>query len=199
VETHEFLAIRGPSGSGKSTLLNILGCLDVPTSGTYCLLGEDVSQYSDRELSRIRANRIGFIFQSFNLLPGTTALENIELPMIYAKGKLDRKKASGLLERVGLLDRANHFGKELSGGQQQRVAVARALVNDPLLILADEPTGNLDTAASQDIMNLLRELNQEGGTIILVTHDDSIAAYAKRQIFLRDGTISQEGYYAGPK
>ena len=137
VEASEFLAIRGPSGSGKSTLLNILGCLDVPTSGTYRLGGEDVSRYSDRELSRVRARRIGFIFQSFNLLPGTTARENVELPMIYGAGRVDRKKALALLERVGLQDRAGHFGNELSGGQQQRVAIARALVNDPPLILAD--------------------------------------------------------------
>ena len=189
VEASEFLAIRGPSGSGKSTLLNILGCLDVPTSGTYRLGGEDVSRYSDRELSRVRARRIGFIFQSFNLLPGTTARENVELPMIYGAGRVDRKKALALLERVGLQDRAGHFGNELSGGQQQRVAIARALVNDPPLILADEPTGNLDTTASKEIMSILQELQREGRTIILVTHDDAVAAYAAREIALRDGAI----------
>ena len=189
VEASEFLAIRGPSGSGKSTLMNILGCLDVPTSGTYRLGGEDVSRYSDRELSRVRARRIGFIFQSFNLLPGTTARENVELPMIYGAGRVDRKKALALLERVGLQDRAGHFGNELSGGQQQRVAIARALVNDPPLILADEPTGNLDTTASKEIMSILQELQREGRTIILVTHDDAVAAYAAREIALRDGAI----------
>jgi putative ABC transport system ATP-binding protein len=192
VEASEFLAIRGPSGSGKSTLLNILGCLDVPTSGTYRLGGEDVSRYSDRELSRVRARRIGFIFQSFNLLPGTTARENVELPMIYGAGRVDRKKALALLDRVGLNDRASHFGNELSGGQQQRVAIARALVNDPPLILADEPTGNLDTAASEEIMGILQELQREGRTIILVTHDDAVASYAAREIVLRDGAISAD-------
>ncbi len=192
VEASEFLAIRGPSGSGKSTLLNILGCLDVPTSGTYRLGGEDVSRYSDRELSRVRARRIGFIFQSFNLLPGTTARENVELPMIYGAGRVDRKKALALLDRVGLNDRASHFGNELSGGQQQRVAIARALVNDPPLILADEPTGNLDTAASEEIMCILQELQREGRTIILVTHDDAVASYAAREIVLRDGAISAD-------
>jgi putative ABC transport system ATP-binding protein len=192
VEAFEFLAVRGPSGSGKSTLLNILGCLDVPTSGTYQLGGEDVSRYSDRELSRVRARRIGFIFQSFNLLPGTTARENVELPMIYGAGRVDRKKALALLERVGLSDRASHFGNELSGGQQQRVAIARALVNDPPLILADEPTGNLDTTASEEIMTILQELQREGRTIILVTHDDVIASFATREIVLRDGAINRD-------
>jgi putative ABC transport system ATP-binding protein len=192
VAASEFLAIRGPSGSGKSTLLNILGCLDVPTSGAYRLAGEDVSHYSDRELSRVRAHRIGFIFQSFYLLPGTTARENVELPMIYGAGRVDRNKALALLERVGLQDRAGHFGNELSGGQQQRVAIARALVNDPPLILADEPTGNLDTAASQEVMGILRQLHREGRTIVLVTHDDSVAAYAAREIVLRDGRINSD-------
>jgi putative ABC transport system ATP-binding protein len=192
VEVSEFLAIRGPSGSGKSTLLNILGCLDVPTAGTYRLAGEDVSRCTDRELSRVRARRIGFIFQSFNLLPGTTARENVELPMIYGAGRVDRKKALALLERVGLQDRASHFGNELSGGQQQRVAIARALVNDPPLILADEPTGNLDSAASQEVMGILQELQREGRTIILVTHDDAVAAHASREIVLLDGAISAD-------
>jgi ABC-type lipoprotein export system ATPase subunit len=192
VVSSEFLAIRGPSGSGKSTLLNILGCLDVPSSGTYRLAGEDVSHYSDRELSRVRARRIGFIFQSFNLLPGNTARENVELPMIYSAGRVDRKKALALLERVGLQDRATHFANELSGGQQQRVAIARALVNDPPLILADEPTGNLDTAASQEVISILQQLHQEGRTIILVTHDDAVASHASREIILRDGTISSD-------
>jgi putative ABC transport system ATP-binding protein len=192
VACSEFLAVRGPSGSGKSTLLNILGCLDVPSSGTYRLVGEDVSHYSDRELSRVRARRIGFIFQSFNLLPGTTTRENVELPMIYGAGRVDRKKALALLEQVGLQDRAAHFASELSGGQQQRVAIARALVNDPPLILADEPTGNLDTAASQEVMMILQQLHREGRTIILVTHDDAVASYASREIILRDGIISSD-------
>ena len=192
VASSEFLAVRGPSGSGKSTLLNILGCLDVPSSGTYRLVGQDVSHYSDRELSRVRAHRIGFIFQSFNLLPGTTARENVEVPMIYGAGRVDRKKALALLERVGLQDRAAHFASELSGGQQQRVAIARALVNDPPLILADEPTGNLDTAASQEVMMILQQLHREGRTIILVTHDDAMASYASREIILRDGIISSD-------
>jgi putative ABC transport system ATP-binding protein len=192
VAASEFLAIRGPSGSGKSTLLNILGCLDVPTSGTYRLAGEDVSHCTDRELSRVRARRIGFIFQSFNLLPGTTARENVELPMIYGAGRVDRNKALSLLGRVGLKDRASHFANELSGGQQQRVAIARALVNDPPLILADEPTGNLDSTASQEVMAILKQLQEEGRTIILVTHDDAVAAYAAREIALRDGVISTD-------
>jgi putative ABC transport system ATP-binding protein len=192
VEASEFLAIRGPSGSGKSTLLNILGCLDVPTSGIYRLAGEDVSRCTDRELSRVRARRIGFIFQSFNLLPGTTARENVELPMIYGEGRVDRKKALALLERVGLLDRASHFANQLSGGQQQRVAIARALVNDPPLILADEPTGNIDTAACQEVMTILQELQREGRTIILVTHDETVASYAARDVVLRDGAITTD-------
>lgn len=192
VAASEFLAIRGPSGSGKSTLLNLLGCLDVPTSGTYRLAGEDVSRYSDRELSRVRAQRIGFIFQSFHLLPGATARENVELPMIYGVARVDRKKALALLERVGLQDRAGHCSNELSGGQQQRVAIARALVNDPQVILADEPTGNLDTAASQEVMGILRQLHREGRTIVLVTHDDAVAAYAAREIVLSDGRINSD-------
>src|SRR6202795_3848991 len=192
IADREFVSIRGASGSGKSTLLNILGCLDVPSSGTYLLANEDVSHHSDRELSRVRAERIGFIFQSFNLLPGTTARENVELPMIYAKGRVSRKKALDLLERVGLQDRANHFASELSGGQQQRVAIARALVNDPPLILADEPTGNLDTTASNEVMNILQELQREGRTIILVTHDDVVASFAGREIVLRDGAIGAD-------
>jgi putative ABC transport system ATP-binding protein len=189
VEEQEFVAVRGASGSGKSTLLNILGCLDVPTSGAYLLGNEDVSHHSDRELSRVRAERIGFIFQSFNLLPGTTARENVELPMVYAKGCVSRKKALDLLERVGLKDRAIHFAGELSGGQQQRVAIARALVNDPPLILADEPTGNLDSASSGEVMEILTQLHREGRTIVLVTHDDAVAGYAEREVTLQDGMI----------
>jgi ABC-type lipoprotein export system ATPase subunit len=192
IADREFVAIRGASGSGKSTLLNILGCLDIPDSGSYLLAGEDVSRYSDRELSRVRAERIGFIFQSFNLLPGTTARENVELPMIYAKGRVSRKKALALLERVGLADRTNHFANELSGGQQQRVAIARSLVNDPPLILADEPTGNLDSAASAEMMDILTQLHSEGRTIVLVTHDNTVAGYAGREITLHDGVTQSD-------
>src|SRR5579872_5621200 len=152
VERSEFVALRGPSGSGKSSLLNIIGCLDKPTSGTYSLDGEDLSEFSDRQLSRIRSRAIGFVFQSFNLLPRTTALENIELPMIYCNGSVDRRKALATLERVGLSERALHYGTELSGGEQQRVAIARALINDPPIILADEPTGNLDSRAGAEVM-----------------------------------------------
>ena len=192
IADREFVAIRGASGSGKSTLLNILGCLDIPESGSYRLAGEDVSAYSDRELSRVRAERIGFIFQSFNLLPGTTARENVELPMIYAKGRVSRKKASALFERVGLAERTNHFANELSGGQQQRVAIARSLVNDPPLILAEEPTGNLDSAASAEVMDILTQLHREGRTIVLVTHDNTVAGYAGREITLHDGVMQSD-------
>jgi putative ABC transport system ATP-binding protein len=189
IADRDFVAIRGASGSGKSTLLNIIGCLDVPTSGSYLLANEDVSHHSDRALSRARAEKIGFIFQSFNLLPATTARENVELPMIYARGRVNRRKALELLERVGLQDRANHFAGELSGGQQQRVAIARALINDPPLILADEPTGNLDSAASLEVMEILTKLHKEARTIVLVTHDDKIARYSEREVCLHDGTI----------
>jgi ABC-type lipoprotein export system ATPase subunit len=198
IADREFVSIRGASGSGKSTLLNILGCLDIPDSGTYLLGGEDVSSHSDRELSRVRAERIGFIFQSFNLLPGTTARENVELPMIYAKGRASRKRALALLERVGLADRTHHFANELSGGQQQRVAIARSLVNDPPLILADEPTGNLDSAASGEVMDILTQLHNEGRTIVLVTHDDAVARYAGREITLHDGAICSDVRVAAP-
>ncbi len=185
----EFVTVRGPSGSGKSSLLNILGCLDTPTGGRYLFGGEDISGYPDKQLSRIRCRRIGFVFQSFNLLDRTTALENVEIPMVYSAGRIDRKKAMAALERVGLADRADHYGTELSGGEQQRVAIARALINDPALILADEPTGNLDSAAGTEVIRILQELNREGRTIVLVTHDDAIAAYAAREIALRDGAI----------
>jgi putative ABC transport system ATP-binding protein len=188
----EFVAIRGASGSGKSTLLNILGCLDQPTSGTYRLEGEDVSRYDDSRLSRIRNARIGFIFQSFNLLPRTTALENVELPMVYRDGHVDRAKAIYVLERVGLSGRASHFTTQLSGGEQQRVAVARALINDPGLVLADEPTGNLDANAAAEVMRLLQELHREGRTIVLVTHDDMVASFASRVILLNGGQIASD-------
>jgi putative ABC transport system ATP-binding protein len=185
----EFVAVRGASGSGKSTLLNILGCLDRPTTGRYCLDDSDVSGLSDKALSRVRNAKIGFIFQSFNLLPRTTAIENVEIPMVYGDGHVDRKRAQYVLERVGLARRANHFATELSGGEQQRVAIARALINNPALILADEPTGNLDLAAGGEVMQLLQGLNEEGRTILLVTHDDAVAKYASREILLRDGEI----------
>lgn len=185
----EFAAVRGASGSGKSTLLNILGCLEQPSSGCYRLDGEDVAKYRDRQLSRIRNAKIGFVFQSFNLLPRTTALENVEIPMVYRDGHVDRRRALFSLERVGLAARAGHFATELSGGEQQRVAIARALINNPALILADEPTGNLDLNAGREVMRLLEELHREGRTILLVTHDDAIAAYASREILLHDGKV----------
>src|SRR5216684_6448898 len=193
----EFVVVRGASGSGKSTLLNLLGCLDRPSSGRYRLDGEDVSRYSDKQLSRIRNARIGFVFQSFNLLPRTTALENVEIPMVYRDGRVDRRRAISALERVGLAARANHFATELSGGEQQRVAIARALINTPALILADEPTGNLDVNAGREIMRLLEDLHNEGRTIVLVTHDDAIAASASREIQLRDGKIISDRRASG--
>jgi putative ABC transport system ATP-binding protein len=185
----EFVVVRGASGAGKSTLLNILGCLDRPSSGAYRLEGEDVAQCDDKQLSRIRNQKIGFIFQSFNLLPRTTAVENVEIPMVYRDGHVERDKAMAALGRVGLAARANHFATELSGGEQQRVAIARSLINNPTLILADEPTGNLDVAAGAEVMSLLQALHEEGRAILLVTHDDVVASYAARQILLRDGRI----------
>jgi putative ABC transport system ATP-binding protein len=185
----EFVCVRGASGSGKSTLLNILGCLDRPSSGAYRLDGEDVSRYGDKQLSRIRNVKIGFVFQSFNLLPRTTALENVEVPMVYGDGRVERSRALKALGRVGLAARADHFPTELSGGEQQRVAIARALINNPSLILADEPTGNLDAASATEIMGLLQGLHQEKRTILLVTHDPAVGAYASREIVLRDGAI----------
>lgn len=185
----EFVVVRGASGSGKSTLLNILGCLDPPTKGRYRLDGEDVARYDDRQLSRVRNAKIGFIFQSFNLLSRTTALENVEIPMVYGPGAVDRNKSLAALDRVGLAARASHFATELSGGEQQRVAVARALINNPALILADEPTGNLDLDAGREVMRLLSDLHTEGRTILLVTHADAVAAYGSREIVLRDGLI----------
>lgn len=185
----DFVAIRGSSGSGKSTLLNIVGCLDRPTTGSYLLDGADVSHKTDAELTRIRSQQIGFVFQSFNLLPRTTAIENVELPMIYADRPLSRRRASEMLNRVGLAHRERHLATELSGGEQQRVAIARALINDPALLLADEPTGNLDEASGRAVMDLLHELNAEGRTIVMVTHDPAIAAHAHRAIFVRDGVV----------
>jgi putative ABC transport system ATP-binding protein len=188
----EFVTVRGASGSGKSSLLNILGCLDTPTSGSYRLAGEDVSGYTDEQRSRLRCSRIGFIFQTFNLLPRTTALENIEVPALYSGERVDESKAAALLERVGLAERGKHYVTELSGGEQQRVAIARALMNDPPLLLADEPTGNLDSAAGESIMQLLADLHAEGRTIILVTHDEATAAYAQRELLIRDGIIASD-------
>jgi len=193
----EFVVVRGASGSGKSTLLNILGCLDPPTRGSYLLDGEDVARYDDKQLSRLRNAKIGFIFQSFNLLPRTTALENVEIPMVYSHGKVDRQKALAALERVGLAARASHFATELSGGEQQRVALARALINSPALILADEPTGNLDLNSGREVMRLLCDLHTEGHTILLVTHDDAVAAYGSREILLRDGLVVSDEVRAG--
>jgi putative ABC transport system ATP-binding protein len=187
----DFVVIRGVSGSGKSTLLNILGCLDSPSTGTYRLDGEDVSHKSDPELSHVRSRKIGFIFQSFNLLPRTTAIENVELPMIYADQAISRERAVRALERVGLSHREGHFATELSGGEQQRVAIARSLINDPALILADEPTGNLDEDAGEGVMRILQTLNEEGRTIVLVTHDDAVAAHARRVLLIRDGVLRE--------
>jgi len=198
IERGEFVTLRGASGSGKSSLLNILGCLDTPTSGIYRLDGTDVSRFTDEQRSHVRNRSIGFVFQSFNLLPRTTALENVELPALYHSGNVDRRKALALLGRVGLGDRAEHFVTELSGGQQQRVAIARALMNDPPLLLADEPTGNLDTAAGDAIMQLLTELHREGRTIVLVTHDERVASFARREILIRDGVVASDRPQAAP-
>lgn len=188
----EFVTVRGTSGSGKSSLLNILGCLDTPTAGSYRLAGKDVSHYTDRQRSHLRCHSIGFVFQTFNLLARTTALENVEVPALYSGNRIDRGKALALLGRVGLAERAGHFISELSGGEQQRVAIARALMNDPPLLLADEPTGNLDSAAGQSIMTLLADLHAEGRTIIVVTHDEATAAYAERELVIRDGVIASD-------
>ncbi|MFV7236302.1 ABC transporter ATP-binding protein [Flavobacterium sp. ZB4R12] len=190
----EYVALMGPSGSGKSTLMNLLGCLDTPTSGSYILNGKDVSQMKDDELAEIRNKEIGFVFQTFNLLPRTTALDNVALPMIYAGfSKSDRnKRATEVLEQVNLADRMDHQPNQLSGGQRQRVAIARALVNKPSIILADEPTGNLDSKTSLEIMKLFGDIHANGNTVILVTHEEEIAAYAHRIIRLRDGLIESD-------
>lgn len=194
VKEGEFLAIMGPSGSGKSTLMNILGCLDHPSSGSYKLEGEEIGNKSQKELAIIRRDKVGFIFQSFNLLPKTNALNNVALPMIYKKisSRIRKEKALSALEKVGLRKRAFHKPSEMSGGEQQRVAIARALINNPSIILADEPTGNLDSRAGYKVMEILKELNKEGKTIILVTHDEDIAKYAQRRIYLKDGKIVKE-------
>ena len=186
----EFVAIMGPSGSGKSTLMNVIGCLDQPSEGRYILDGYDVSALTDDQLAWIRNRKIGFVFQSFNLIPRASAMHNVEMPLIYAGDSVQRReRAMAALESVGLLDRAGHLPNELSGGQQQRVAVARALVTDPAILLADEPTGNLDTESSLEILKLLRDLNQQGRTIVLITHEADIAAFAQRVVRLRDGVI----------
>ena len=197
IEENEFVAIMGPSGSGKSTLMNLLGCLDRPTSGQYILAGEDVSNLNKSQLALIRNRRIGFIFQSFNLLPRTSALENVVLPILYHhQGKLtdkeQREKSMAVLTEVGLADRADHQPQQLSGGQMQRVAIARALINEPVLILADEPTGNLDSKSSHEIMTILHKLHERGRTIVMVTHEDDIANHAQRIIHFRDGQIERD-------
>jgi len=197
----DFVAIMGASGSGKSTFMNILGCLDGPTSGQYLLEGFDVSGLTKKQLARIRNQKIGFVFQGFNLLGRTTALENTELPMLYSRvSKIDREnRARETLALVGLADRAEHFPSQLSGGQQQRVAIARALTNRPLLLLADEPTGNLDSRTSVEVMELFQRLNADGLTIILVTHEPDIAQFAKREIVFRDGQIRRDEIVSNPQ
>lgn len=194
IEKGEYVAIMGPSGSGKSTLMNLIGCLDTPTGGSYILNGKDVSQMSDDELAEVRNKEIGFVFQTFNLLPRTTALDNVALPMVYAgASKKERtERAIKVLNDVGLSDRMDHRPNQLSGGQRQRVAVGRALVNKPSIILADEPTGNLDSKTGVEIMNLFEDIHKAGNTIIVVTHEEEIAAHAQRVIRLRDGMIESD-------
>lgn len=199
IEAGEFVAIMGASGSGKSTLMNIMGCLDLPDGGEYRLAGEAVQTMSPDALAAVRNRRIGFVFQQFNLLPRTTALENVELPMVYAgvSNEERHRRAREALQRVGLGERGDHTPAELSGGQQQRVAIARALVNLPQLILADEPTGALDTRTSEDIMGLLTELNAQGITVVLVTHEHDVAAWARRRLVFRDGQVVEDAVQPG--
>ncbi|MDP4827538.1 MAG: ABC transporter ATP-binding protein [Flavobacteriales bacterium] len=194
IQRGEYVALMGPSGSGKSTLMNVLGCLDTPTSGSYILNGKEVAKMIDDDLAEVRNKEIGFVFQTFNLLPRYSALENVALPMIYGGFKKEEreKRATAVLKQVGLEDRMDHKPNELSGGQRQRVAVARALVNHPSIILADEPTGNLDTATSYEIMRLFEDIHKLGNTIILVTHEEDIASHAERIIRLRDGVVEQD-------
>jgi putative ABC transport system ATP-binding protein len=194
IKSGEFVAIMGPSGSGKSTMMNILACMDRPTEGHYILDGEDVSEYSRKELADVRSQKLGFVFQSFNLLPRVTALDNVVLPLVYRRenrvSQAERQQiAADALEAVGLADRIHHMPNELSGGQQQRVAIARALVNDPILVLADEPTGNLDTKSSDEILDLLHQLHDRGRTIVMVTHEPDIAHHTERIITIRDGKL----------
>ena len=198
VERGDFIAIMGASGSGKSTLMNIIGCLDVPSRGHYRLDGVDVRRLDDRALARIRNRKIGFVFQSFNLIPRTSALANVELPLAYAgvRQKERAQRAMAALEAVGLGDRADHMPNEMSGGQQQRAAVARAIATDPALVLADEPTGNLDSASSAEVMQVFSRLNDEGRTVVLITHEDDIAAYTKRVVHVRDGRILSDTRHA---
>lgn len=194
INKNEYVALMGPSGSGKSTLMNIIGCLDTPTAGKYILNGKDVSKMEDNDLADVRNSEIGFVFQQFNLLPRLTALENVALPLVYAglSKKQRNEKAMRVLEMVNLADRYHHRPNELSGGQSQRVAIARALVNDPSLILADEPTGNLDTKTSYEIMGIFGKIHSEGNTVVLVTHEEDIANHARRVIRLRDGVIESD-------
>ena len=194
IRRNEYLAIMGPSGSGKSTMMNMLGCLDTPSSGEYWLNGQEVSRMPDDALARVRNKEIGFVFQTFNLLPRATALQNVELPLVYAgvSGKERRDRSRRALERVGLGNRIDHKPNELSGGQRQRVAIARALVNDPSILLADEPTGNLDSATSTDVMRVFNLLHRQGQTIIVVTHEADIAAHAERVVTLRDGRVAND-------
>lgn len=200
VNKNEYIAIMGPSGSGKSTMMNMIGCLDTPTSGTYILNGHNVNELDDSELAQVRNSEIGFVFQTFNLLPRTDCLNNVELPLIYAGMKhSDRKKqATETLQKVGLGDRLDHKPNELSGGQRQRVAIARALVNNPSILLADEPTGNLDTKTGEEIMMLFEELYRAGNTIIVVTHENDIANHARRIVRLRDGVVESDEPVANP-
>jgi putative ABC transport system ATP-binding protein len=200
IQKNEFVAIMGPSGSGKSTFMNILGCLDRPTKGSYFLEGEDISHFDRNGLARIRNLKIGFVFQTFNLLSRTTALENVELPLLYNGANIKNRdeKARKALSMVGLEGRENHYPNQLSGGQQQRVAIARSLVNDPAIILADEPTGNLDTRTSIEVMEIFQSLNEKGITIILITHEKDIAAFAKRNIAFRDGRIVKDEIVKSP-
>ncbi|MGH3784034.1 MAG: ABC transporter ATP-binding protein [Pseudonocardiaceae bacterium] len=192
IDEGELVAIMGPSGSGKTTLMNILGCLDVPTSGRYLLDGTDVSRLSSNRLAQIRSRMIGFVFQSFNLVPRTSAIRNVELPLIYARIPDRRFRARRALEQVGLGDRQKHRPDELSGGEQQRVAIALALINDPAILLADEPTGNLDTASSAEILTLLGALNGAGRTLVIITHEEEVARFTKRVVRLRDGRIESD-------
>jgi putative ABC transport system ATP-binding protein len=194
IRKNEYVAVMGPSGSGKSTLMNLVGCLDTPTSGEYWLNGQKVSDLADDELARIRNKEIGFVFQTFNLLPRADALHNVELPLIYAglSARIRRQRAAHALERVGLGDRMDHKPNELSGGQRQRVAIARALVNEPSILLADEPTGNLDSTTSTEIMAVFSELHRQGQTVVMVTHEQDIAAHAARVITLRDGVVATD-------